>query len=440
MKEHQTVEWKAIWRDEYLRWICGFANAEGGTLIIGRDDDGQAVGVTHAARLLEEIPNKVRDVLGIMVDVHLLEENGHDLLKIDVDPYSSPVSYKGEYHYRSGSTKQELKGAALTHFLLKKQGLHWDAMPLSTAQQADLDTAVMRQFRKLALKSQRLSADILQESDETLLDKLRLQTHEGLKRAAILLFHPDPECFVSGAYLKLGFFESNVDLRYQDEVHGDLLSQVGKVVDILKAKYLKAWISYEGLQRIETYPVPEPALREALLNAVVHKDYASAIPIQISVYPDKLMIWNPAQQPQPWTAQQLLSKHASMPVNPDLANAFFRAGMIEAWGRGIERIVETCQQAGLEKPSFSPESGGFWVAFTYAALETKESAQENTQESAQEKIIQLLNNEPHLTRHQLAQRLSLTPDSVKHHLQKLKAAGRIEHVGSTKAGYWKVQL
>ena len=130
MKESQHTEWKESWRDDYLRWVCGFANAEGGTLVIGRNDRGQAVGVANAARLLEEIPNKVRDVLGIMVDVNLLVEDGKELLEIRVEPYPSPISYKGEYHFRSGSTKQELKGAALSHFLLKKQGLHWDGAPL----------------------------------------------------------------------------------------------------------------------------------------------------------------------------------------------------------------------------------------------------------------------------------------------------------------------
>ena len=107
---------------------CGFANAEGGTLVIGRNDRGEAVGVANAARLLEEIPNKVRDVLGILVGVNLLVEDGKDLLEIRVEPYPSPISYRGEYHLRSGSTKQELKGAALSHFLLKKQGLHWDGV------------------------------------------------------------------------------------------------------------------------------------------------------------------------------------------------------------------------------------------------------------------------------------------------------------------------
>ena len=117
MTENQSVEWKEVGRDEYLKWICGFANAEGGVLVIGRDDKGAAVGVKDARKLMTDIPNKVRDILGIMVDVNLCGENGKELIEIRVEPYPSPVSYKGEYHYRSGSTKQELKGAALEQFL-----------------------------------------------------------------------------------------------------------------------------------------------------------------------------------------------------------------------------------------------------------------------------------------------------------------------------------
>lgn len=121
MKESQHTEWKESWRDDYLRWVCGSANAEGGTLVIGRNDRGQAVGVANAARLLEEIPNKVRDVLGIMVDVNLVIEDRKELLEIRVEPYPNPISYKGEYHFRSGSTKQEFKGAALSHFFFAEK-------------------------------------------------------------------------------------------------------------------------------------------------------------------------------------------------------------------------------------------------------------------------------------------------------------------------------
>src|SRR5438105_1508447 len=82
MKENQHIEWKESWRDEYLKWICGFANAEGGVLVIGRNDKGAVVGVSDARKLLVDLPNKIRDVLGIMVDVHLVKTGGKELVEI----------------------------------------------------------------------------------------------------------------------------------------------------------------------------------------------------------------------------------------------------------------------------------------------------------------------------------------------------------------------
>ena len=126
--ENQNVEWKESWRDEYLKWICGFANANGGILVIGKNDKGAITGIPNAKKLLEQIPNKVVSLLGIMVDVNLHAKENKNYIEIIVDAYPYPVSYKGQYHYRSGSTKQELKGAALNAFLLKKYGLHWDGV------------------------------------------------------------------------------------------------------------------------------------------------------------------------------------------------------------------------------------------------------------------------------------------------------------------------
>jgi ATP-dependent DNA helicase RecG len=122
MAESQNIEYKQSWRDEYLKWICGFANASGGQIFIGKDDNGNIVGLADAKRLLEDIPNKVRDVLGIMVDVNLHTKAQSDFIEIIVEGYPYPVNYKGQYHYRSGSTKQELKGTALDKFLLQKKG------------------------------------------------------------------------------------------------------------------------------------------------------------------------------------------------------------------------------------------------------------------------------------------------------------------------------
>lgn len=130
MTESQNIEYKTSWRDDYIKWISGFANAQGGTLVIGKDDAGAVVGLPDAKKLLEDIPNKVRDILGIIVDVNLKKAAGCQYIEIDVAPYPYPVSYKGQYHYRTGSTKQELKGAALDRFLLAKQGKHWDSVPV----------------------------------------------------------------------------------------------------------------------------------------------------------------------------------------------------------------------------------------------------------------------------------------------------------------------
>lgn len=249
MAESQNVEYKQSWRDEYLKWICGFANAQGGVLEIGIDDKGQVVGLANAAKLMEDLPNKMRDMLGIVADVDLRTEHGRNYIRITVEPYPYPISYKGEYHYRSGSTKQMLKGAALDRFLLSKQGRHWDGVPVPYVSRADLDSRILDDFRKRATRSLRLTKEVLAESDAALIDKLRLTDGEYLKRGAVLLFHPDPERFVTGAFVKIGYFRANADLLYHDEVHGDLFSQAGKTMDLLLTKYLKAMISYEGIQR-----------------------------------------------------------------------------------------------------------------------------------------------------------------------------------------------
>jgi ATP-dependent DNA helicase RecG len=137
-------------------------------------------------------------------------------------------------------------------------------------------------------------------------------------------------------------------------------------MDLLTTKYTKAMISYEGIIRVETPPVPVEALREAVLNALIHKDYAKPNPIQISVYDHKIIIWNEGHLPEDWTVERLLGKHPSAPRNPLLANAFFRAGMIEAWGRGIEKIIAACSAAGLPTPIIKPDFGGMWVEFTFS--------------------------------------------------------------------------
>ncbi|MGO1597408.1 MAG: ATP-binding protein [Sphingobacterium sp.] len=363
MSESQNTEYKSSWRDEYLKWICGFANANGGTIFIGKDDSGKILGITDAKQLLEDIPNKVRDVLGIVAEVNLHQTKERDYLEIVVEPYPNAVNYKGQYHYRSGSTKQELKGAALDKFLLQKKGKRWDGVPVPKVSAGDLKSETLEFFKKRGIRSKRLSEEALSEDNTHLLENLKLIEGDYLKRAAILLFHPDPEKFVTGAYIKIGYFENESDLIFQDEIHGNLFEQVEKTVDLLFTKYIKALISYEGIHRVETYEYPKEAAREALLNAIAHKDYSGLTPIQIRVYKGKMMIWNEGHLPENWTVSNLLKSHSSRPYNPDIANAFFRSGYVESWGRGISKMTELCVAEGLPKPAYLVEGSDFWVTF-----------------------------------------------------------------------------
>ena len=275
--------------------------------------------------------------------------------------------YRGHYYQRSGSTLQELKGAALDRFLMRRYGRTWDSVPVPGPVVADLSKQAIQAFRTLAAGSGRMDPAALNASDAGLVEKLKLTEGKYLTRAAVLLFHPDPQRYVTGAFAKIGFFRSESDLVYHDEGEGDLFNQVRQTMDLLLTKYLKASIRYEGIQRIERFPMPRAALREALLNALMHPDYAMPAPVQIRVYEDKLKIWNPAVLPEGWSLRDLLGEHSSAPFNPLVANTFFRAGEIEAWGRGIERIFQACKEAGTPEPQWRWTNNDLWMEFPLSA-------------------------------------------------------------------------
>ena len=462
--ESRHVEWKRSWRDEHLKWICGFANAQGGVLEIGKNDSGEVVGVEGVLRLLEEIPGKVQSLLGIVVDVNLKSESGREYLEIAVEPHPNPISYKGELHYRSESTKQVLRGAALSRFLLARYGRTWDDVPLPGVGLSDLDGRAVEAYCRRAVGSGRLPAEVVSKPVESLVENLHLRDGGHLKRAAALLFHSSPERIVPDAYVKIGYFRGS-ELLFQDEIKGNLFMQVDHAMGLLYSKYTRGLVSYDGIYRVETFPVPREAMREVVTNAVIHRDYASATTIQIRVRDDRIAIWNAANLNPEWTATLLSEEMSSRPHNPRVAYTFFRAGMIEASGRGIQRVVDICREAGNPAPTWrlDPGGDGLWVLFpfsdTYRAKDaavrgraerstaagttqksstTTRKSTETTRKPARDRIIDCLGTEPELTRAALADRIGLSPDGIKYHLQKLKADGLIRRVGSDRAGYWEV--
>jgi ATP-dependent DNA helicase RecG len=283
-KENQNTEWKESWRDEYLKWICGFANAQGGVLVIGKNDRGQPVGVSDTWELLETLPNKIRDLLGIVADVNLL-------------------------------------------------------------------------------------------------------------------------------------------------------------------KYLKAIISYRGIQRVETYPVPRAALREAMLNAIIHKDYGSGAPIQIRVYDHKITVGNASVLPEDWSVQDLTQEHESRPFNPDIAHVFFRAGQIETWGRGIEKIFDACAAAGLPEPRYGDTGATLRLTFPFKDLAPNLPSDGTINDTIngtiklsqlEQNLLILLSNQPTLTIPELVSQLNKSERTIKRSLKNLQINERLKRIGSRKTGHWEV--
>jgi len=222
--------------------------------------------VDNAYRLLEELPNVIRQALGIVPSVVLHEEQGEKYIAVSVDACSTPVSYRGRHYLRSGSTTQELSGSDLDNFILRRLGKTWDGITIPKISIADLDTSALHTFREKAIVSERLQKPDLEMNDEALLDNLSLVENGELTRAAVLLFHHNPEKYVFGAFVKVGYFETGADLVYQDEFHGSLITVADEIVDTIYRKYFKGIISYEGIQRVTDYPIPRPALREAILT------------------------------------------------------------------------------------------------------------------------------------------------------------------------------
>ena len=453
--ENQNIDWKAKWDDSYLAWICAFANAQGGVLEIGRNDKGEVIGLTNVKKLMDDLPNKIRSTMGIIADVDLCHEAGNEYIAIKVAPHHNAISYRGKYYFRSGSTTQELTGYALDEFLLGRYGKTWDSVPAPHIKAGDFYNDAFDVFRKKAVSSGRLTVEDVKCSNAELLQALKLTEGAYLLNAAVLLFHQVPERWRLGCNVKIGYFENVADLVYQDEINGPIIMIPDRVMDTIYTKYFKGLIHYEGIQRVDRYPIPREALREAVLNAVVHRSYETMNPIQIKVFDDKIYVFNDARLPAGITEEDLQCAHKSTPYNPLIANAFFRSGQIEAWGRGIEKIKTACAADGLPTPEFRISTTEFMICFhirdnnkTIAERSIMNgknivpSGTINGTINSDENDIRLLNaisDNPAITFDGLSMLLNMPRRTISREMKKLQENGRIEREGARKNGQWIIK-
>jgi len=498
MPEQQNIEYKQSWHDDYLKWVCGFANAIGGVIYIGRDDTGKVVHLTDYTRLLEDIPNKIRNAMGIICDVQLHDEEGKKYISIKINPYSVAVSLRGRYYYRTGSTKMELTGVELNEFLLKKTGKTWDDVVEEGATIKDIDEKSITKFIEDSNEKGRMP-ETKGLSAFQILEKLQLTEGKKFKRAAIVLFGKDPNQFYPNVQVNIGRFGTDsTDLKFHEIVEGNLIQMLDEVQSQLNHKFLIRPVDFVGMQRVEKDEYPVAALREMLLNALVHRTYMGAH-IQLRVYNNRLSIWNEGGLPFGLTVEELKGEHNSRPRNPKIAKACFMAGYIDTWGRGIQKIINSCKDAGLPEPEIKEMNGGLEICINKATdssgglvdglvdelvdiarelgsindliastpvMNTKRltlafgkitTQLHNTFGISSEKfgkefgkgsekeiptwnfVLELMALYPEITAADAAKILGISSRTTEKHIKKLKDTGIIERIGGRKEGFWKIK-
>jgi ATP-dependent DNA helicase RecG len=190
---------------------------------------------------------------------------------------------------------------------------------------------------------------------------MRLTENGQLKRAALILFGKEPAKFYPNIFVKIGRFgNDDTDLKFQETEEANLILLLQSVLNQLNNKFLTRPIEFEGMYRLEKSEYPTSALREIILNALVHRNYMGS-PTQIRVYDNKINFWNEGKLPEGLTLEALKGFHASRPRNVLIADVCFKGGFIDSWGRGTLQIYDACKQAELPEPEIKEFQGGFLV-------------------------------------------------------------------------------
>jgi ATP-dependent DNA helicase RecG len=388
--------------------------------------------------------------MGLVVDVNLYEQDGLEYIEVTIPPSNVPISYKGKYYYRSGSTMQELNGAALQQFILKKMGRSWDDITNDRATMEDIDRKAVEYFLRKGIEAQRIPEGDLNSSTEEVLTNLGLVDDKGfLKNAAILLFGKNPLKFFPSVRFKIGRFgKDEADLMFQDIIEGNIIQMADRVMEALQAKYLVSPVRFEGMQRYETLEIPKEALREILYNAIAHKDYTGP-DIQMHVYNDLIEIWNEGTLPEGYDENVLYSKHSSKPRNRNIADTMFKAGFIDTWGRGYKKIHDGFEAAGMPMPKVQNFCGGVQVTikrtkFMQMIITSGDVVSDVVSLSQvqltdrQREILNLIKENPFVSAQEMSLVLSVVHRTIQRDLSAMQKMGILIREGNTSAGHWVV--
>ena len=369
--ESEIVEFKEQWNEHGLEALASFVNTKGGMLLIGVKDNGTVLGWDGKDREQNVVINKIVEILRVHPAVSIQQEQGKPVLVIKVKPGSTLVTCHGRYYHRVGNSTREIPSEQLGRYFVVKLGVQWDSV--TDGYSLDLiDQAAVKRFLDVAQTRLPFARD--DETLETVLQNLNLMRDGKVTRGAILLFGKNPQALFFHTQIHMGRFKDDITIIDDKILKGNLFAQLDAAIQLFRT-YLQVRYEFDGksredeplsaMQRREIWDYPIEALREAVINALIHRDYFQAGgEIQIRVYEDHVVITNPGGLPDGITVDELKrERHRSLPRNTLLAQVFYYGELLEKWGTGTSRMIALCREQKILEPEFSSQPDFFTVTF-----------------------------------------------------------------------------
>jgi len=358
--ESEVVEFKESFHDDAVECLIAFANTRGGVLIVGVADNGSVCGTTVGSESLRKWAQRIAQTTEPPVHpvIQRVEREGRTVVVMEVaESMVKPVAFRGRCFVRAGNANQRMSREEILRFTLDTSGHSWDAQPEPQAKRSDID---LGKVRKLVTRANAVGRRPIPEDDDPwqVLAKLRLTVEGQPTRAAVLLLGVDPRRFYPQATVKAGRFRSPTLIVDDRLIEGDLLAQESAAMLYLRERLQTRFEITGKPERDVIWEYPLEAAREAIVNAICHRDYVSGANIQIRLYDERMEVWNPGALPPPLTPEALLADHESIPRNRLIAEMLYDLGLIEQWGTGTLRMADALRDAGHPSPEFVQSPGG----------------------------------------------------------------------------------
>jgi len=429
--ESRELEFKEKPNPALFKTLSAFSNTNGGVAFIGVSDKKEITGYRCSNADLKELSDTIVNKLALHPVIEPVKCEGKTVLRIDVKKSKIPVAYEGRYYTRVGNTTRLMDPEELKEFLISD--IEWDSLP-SERGLADIDEDTIRLFVRQAKSAGRLPGADEREPVVAILTRLGLMTGDQLTNAGFLLFGKKQEAYLSDAVLRIGRFKDGATIIGDRWIAGNLFHQLIDGEEALRNFInVRYEISGETPERKEHWDYPLPALREALMNALVHRDYFKRNEqIMIKIYDDEIWFHNPGGLPKGLSIEQLKAKPQSIPRNPLIARIFYLAGYIERYGSGIQRILTSFADAGLPEPEFQTDEWGLTLTMQKDIFTPGYLAQLGLNER-QRLALSYVREQGEITNSALQQLASVSRRTAAYDLSHLVKTGILELQGTRKA-------